>query len=359
VAEKDEDKPFKPTARRLRKARQRGEVARSRDVTTTAALIGAVVVGSAELSWIMASVQGLMDHVLTMAEQPSLAGIGALARASVWTAFKICVGFATPVALIATAAAFAYTGPVFSLEPMAFKFERLNPSQAWTQFNRPERFVALGKAFALVLVFGVAAGTVMLDEARGIGTLIAAGPEDQLRHLGAAVIKLFMAAIAVALAVAIGDGIYQRLAFFKKQHMTRQERQQARREMIGDPQVKRQRRRLHQEWSRNSATDAARGAAVLVTNPTHLSVAIAYDPSEHEAPVVSGKGEDHVAMEMRLAAQDAGVPILRNIVLARDLYARTDIEDFVPEDLFTAVAEVIVWAREVRQAQAATDDSPA
>lgn len=358
MAENDDDKPFKPTKRKLRKARQRGEVARSRDVTTTAALIAAAIVAGAEFSWIMASVQDLMDRVLAMCAQPSQAGIAALARASLWTVFEICLGFAAPVGLVATGAAFAYTGPVFSLEPMAFKFERLSPSQAWTRFTGPERFVELAKAFALVLVFGFAAGTLMLNEARGIGTLIAAGPEAQLRHLGAAVSKLFLAAIAVALVAAIGDGIYQRLVFFKKQHMTRQEHRQGHRETFGDPQVKRQRRRLHRDWSRNSATDAARGAAVLVTNPTHLSVAIAYDPTEHEVPVVSGKGEDHVAMEMRLAAQDAGVPILRNIVLARDLYARTDVEDFVPEDLFTAVAEVIVWARQVRQVEAVADERP-
>jgi flagellar biosynthesis protein FlhB len=120
-------------------------------------------------------------------------------------------------------------------------------------------------------------------------------------------------------------------------------------ESEGDPYIKAQRKQLHQEWSQRNQQNAARGAAALIVNPTHIAIAIEYDRETCPVPMISAKGEDHVARGMREAAEEAGVPIVRNVPLARDLLARGEIGEIIPSDVFDAIAEVILWAREVRK----------
>jgi type III secretion protein U len=106
---------------------------------------------------------------------------------------------------------------------------------------------------------------------------------------------------------------------------------------------------VHQEWSQRNAAQAARQADVLVVNPTHVAIALDYDHENHGVPTISAKGEDEVARAMREAAEDAGVPIVRNVALARELLASVEVGATVPRHLFDIVAEVILWAREVRE----------
>ncbi|HET9643648.1 MAG TPA: EscU/YscU/HrcU family type III secretion system export apparatus switch protein, partial [Burkholderiaceae bacterium] len=144
------------------------------------------------------------------------------------------------------------------------------------------------------------------------------------------------------------DAAYQRWNFMKKMRMSLRDIKQEHKEQEGDPYIKGQRRQLHEEWSQRNAANAARNANVLVVNPTHVAIAIDYDRELCPVPMVSAKGEDHVAQAMREAAQDAGVPVVRNIPLARDLLARAEVGELIPADLFDVIAEVVLWAREVR-----------
>jgi type III secretion protein U len=130
--------------------------------------------------------------------------------------------------------------------------------------------------------------------------------------------------------------------------MSMRDIKQEMKESEGDPYVKMQRRRTQREWSQQSAQQAARTASVLVVNPTHVAIAIDYDRETTPVPIVAAKGEDLVALAMREAAQEAGVPVVRNIPLARSLLAQAEEGDVVPQDLFEIIAEVILWAREVR-----------
>src|SRR5207344_826158 len=100
--------------------------------------------------------------------------------------------------------------------------------------------------------------------------------------------------------------------------------------------------------SQRQAEQSARNANVLVVNPTHIAIAIDYDREHCPVPTIAAKGEDEVARAMRQAAEDAGVPIVRNIPLARDLLKRSEVGEIIPADLFDVIAEVILWAREVR-----------
>jgi flagellar biosynthetic protein FlhB/type III secretion protein U len=113
--------------------------------------------------------------------------------------------------------------------------------------------------------------------------------------------------------------------------------------------VKQQRRQAYSEWSQRNSVSAARTANALIVNPTHVAIAVDYDRERQPIPAVSAKGEDHVARAMREAAEEAGVPIVRNVPLARDMLARAEIGELIPSDLFDIIAEVVLWARESRE----------
>jgi flagellar biosynthesis protein FlhB len=192
---------------------------------------------------------------------------------------------------------------------------------------------------------------------------LARSPDLPVQMVAAVLWKLTLHLLAWTVAlfalIALLDSAYQRYSFTKKMRMSMRDIKQEMKESEGDPYIKQQRRQLHQEWSQRNAQSAARNANVLVVNPTHIAIAIDYDKETCPVPTIAAKGEEHVARAMREAAEEAGVPIVRNVPLARDLLARAEIGEIVPADLFDIIAEVILWAREAREVvQARRDAGP-
>ena len=141
-------------------------------------------------------------------------------------------------------------------------------------------------------------------------------------------------------------------SFLKKMRMSLRDIRQEHKENEGDPLIKGNRRQLHEEWANQNAVGAARGANVLVVNPTHIAIAIDYDADSAPVPVVAAKGEGPLAQAMREAAEEAGVPIVRHVAVARKLYEDAAVEVIVPRDMFEAIAQIILWAKKVREGEA-------
>jgi type III secretion protein U len=141
---------------------------------------------------------------------------------------------------------------------------------------------------------------------------------------------------------------YQHYSFTKKMMMSMRDIRQEMKEDEGDPYIKAKRKQLHQEWSQQNSMQAVKNANVLVVNPTHIAIAIEYGTENAPIPVVTAKGEDHLVPMMKEIAAEAGVPIMRNVPLARRLNELTEIDEFVPQETFEAVAEVLHWAQSVR-----------
>ena len=145
------------------------------------------------------------------------------------------------------------------------------------------------------------------------------------------------------------DTIYRHNAFAKKMKMSMRDIRKETKGNEGDPMIKGQRRQIHREMGEESATGAASAARVLVVNPTHVAIAIRFDSDDAQVPIVTAKGEHHVARAMRDAANGNTVPVVRNERLARTLLADVDGGDAVPEGLFDIVAEIIFWACRVNE----------
>jgi flagellar biosynthesis protein FlhB len=260
-----------------------------------------------------------------------------------------------PLAVAGVITDFLQVGPVLAFEKLKPKLENLNPVDGVKRMFSMDNLVEVLKAvLKTALLFAI--GWAVLRSLLPALVLLVRQPLDgppAARLVGGALwmVSWRLAAwtIAVFAGLAVLDAAWQRHSYIKKLRMSRRDIRQETKENEGDPHIKAQRRQTHQEWSQRNAAQAARDANVLVVNPTHIAIAIEYDRETCPVPTVSAQGEDEVARAMREAAEEAGVPVVRNVELARELLAVTEPGEVVPQHLFEIVAEVILWAREVRE----------
>ena len=168
---------------------------------------------------------------------------------------------------------------------------------------------------------------------------------EELQHL---VLLLMSGILLVLMVVAVADLLYQRYEHIKKMRMTKQELKDEYKQTEGDPHVRAKLRALRQEKARGRMMQAVPEADVIITNPTHFSIALKYDPEEMDAPVVVAKGIDDLAMRIREVAKEHDIPLVENKPLARVLFDQVDVDSMIPEQHFEAVAKVISYVFQLK-----------
>lgn len=359
------DKSELPTPKKLRDARNKGDVAKSKDLGT----------GLLTLAWlvIFLGVSGYAASEIARLASTAIAGATTLPFDSAattigWDAVEtlVRITFITlvPIAAIATLTEFLQIGPVLTTEKMKFGLEKLNPIEGLKRMFGKDGLFELVKTLVKValicaitwLVFRSAlSGSGQLIRMAGSSPLDSTGPAAAMATLGhtwSLTLQMLAMVVCVFLFVAVADRIYAKHSFIKKMKMSRRDIRQEHKEDEGDPQVKSLRRDLHQEWASQNTLGATRGSAALLVNPTHIAIALDYDQENCPVPVIAAKGAGALAAAMRTEAERAGVPIIRNVKTARTLWARGEIGEIVPEDMFDAIAAVILWAAKARSGEA-------
>ena len=342
-----------PTARRLRDARKRGDVHKSREIATTAGRLAMLVVSSLMVGFAGSRLAALFDLAIASIGKPFGAASQELGWAAAIALVTLVLAFAVPIAMVALLSDFLQVGPVFSFEKVRPRFDRLDPVAGLKRMFSTDNLVELFKSLAKTVLLAMIAWLVLRQMLGKATPLIHGGAQALGEAIRVSLVQLVAWTVAIFAVIAVADALYQRRSFLNKMRMSMSEIKRENKEDGGDPYLKQRRRELHQEWAQRNSMAATEQAHLLVVNPTHVAIALAYDPEKTPVPMVSAKGEDALALEMRERARDAGVPILRDIGLARSLLARARVGDVVPDDLFDAVAQAIVWARGVR-ARAAT-----
>jgi flagellar biosynthetic protein FlhB/type III secretion protein U len=357
MAEDSGDKTEQPTHKRLQDARKKGDIAKGRELTSTATLLVWLVMGALCLNLGAERAAALCDAMFArIAAGWRAEGFGHVAALLGWQSVELAVLLVAllliPVAVLGTLVEYLQAGPVLAFDKVAPKLERMNPAEGIKRMFSLDNLVELIKGIlktALLLGIGWVVAVVLLPDAMRLASHADRPPQ----HFGAlvwqATVKTLAWTIGVFFGVALLDTFWTRHRYLKKLRMSMRDIKQEMKESEGDPMLKQQRKQAHAEWSQRNQQAAARGANALVVNPTHVAIAIDFEPGRCPVPTVSAKGEDHVARAMREAAEEAGVPIVRNVPLARELLARCDEGEVVPPDLFDVLAEVIVWADGVRE----------
>lgn len=359
------DKTELPTPKRLRDARNKGDVAKSKDMGAAVLTLGWLIMLFFAGGAIGGQIVTFADDAIGRATQGDFsAALASLGWAAITLVAGITATLLVPMAVLGTLAEFLQIGPVMTGEKLKLSFDKMNPVEGLKRMFGKDGLVELVKTLAkagLVLTIVVVVFRSVMPDATSLLYLVD-GSADGGTGPGAAVatmsltrtvtIQILGWTTAVFLCVAVLDRLWAKHSFIKKMKMSKRDIKQEHKQDEGDPHVKGARRQLHQEWASSNAVAATRGSAALLVNPTHLAIALDYDALDTPVPVIAAKGDGALAAAMRAEAARAGVPIIRHVGSARRLWARGEVGEIVPEDLFDAIAEIILWARRARDGTA-------
>lgn len=367
MAEKNDggDKTELPTPKRLRDARKKGDVAKSKDVSSGLVILGWFILIALSASYVGTQITMFFSDTLTAAtDMPFDQALRSVGWQGTMLLIKLSLLILVPIAVFATIAEYMQAGPVMTTEKMKPTLDKLNPVEGLKRMFGMDGIVELAKTMVKVMLVTLIVYFMIRTGYREAGQFINfagtapvhdSGRQAALQAMDmthSLTLQFFALVVGVFMLVGLADHLYSRHRFIKKMKMSMRDIRQEHKDDEGDPHIKAHRREMHQEWANQNAVGATGGAAALLVNPTHLAIALDYDEEDCPVPVIAAKGEGPLADAMRAEAMRNNVPIIRNIATARRLWARGEIGEIVPEDMFDAIAEIILWSRKARNGEA-------
>jgi len=348
--ESDLEKTETASTRRLERAREEGDVPRSREMGTALLLISAGVGlwmnGDAIIKEISSMLIGSLHF--ERGQALDLARLMDLERAhavQMLLALAPLGGILVVVALMTPA---LIGGWLFSVQALTPNFERMNPIAGLGRMISVRALVELLKALGKALIVGSIAYLVMKTHFGAIVGLIAEPSKEGLRHVANLIVVCFISISSGLIFIMAIDVPFQLRSYANKLKMTKQEVKQESKESNGNPQIKAKIRAQQREMARRRMMSKIPTADVVITNPTHYAVALRYVEGRMNAPVVVAKGVDLVAARIREIAAEHNIPFMEAPPLARALYAHAELNTQIPEALYTAVAEVLAYVFQLR-----------
>lgn len=342
------------TPRRRQEVRRKGQVARSAEVSTALILLAGFALLYALAGWVARDVTLYARRVYE--EMPSrLASVGAdqvpaLFLEMIVAAAKNAAPFLAAALVVGFFSQLVQVGFLFSTEPVTPKLERLNPIQGLKRLFSKRALVELLKSVAKVAIVAGAAYLSLRGSFPAFVEFIEWPLLEGVRHVGIAVVRTGIIVGIAMVILAYADYRYQKWEFEKSIRMTKQEVREEHRQMEGDPQVRSKIRQRQRQIASMRMMARIPTADVVITNPVHLAVALAYDAEEMEAPTVVAKGAGPLAERIKQTAREHGVAVVENVWLARALYESVEINAKIPEELYQAVAEVLAFVYRLRRA---------
>jgi flagellar biosynthetic protein FlhB len=348
--ESDAEKTEPASPRRLEKAREEGDVPRSRELATFTVLMtagcGLWFTGSGLVRQLSSTLQsGLaLDREQVFNADVLIERIAA----DIGAVLLACLPLALVIIAVALASPLLIGGWLFSSKAFMPNFGKLNPINGLGNMFSTNALIELLKAVAKTLLVGSVAWMVVMSQKEEVFALAVEPLGASSAHLADLLGWAFVFIAGALGLVAALDGPYQVWHYGNKLKMTRQELIQESKESDGNPQIKGKIRQMQREMARGRMMAAVPTADVVVTNPTHYAVALKYADGQGGAPMVVAKGTDEVAARIRELARENKVPLLEAPALARALHKHTDIGDEIPEQLYSAVAEVLAYVFQLR-----------
>ena len=341
------DKTEQPTPKKLRDAREKGQVAKSQEVGSAAVIVTVMAVFILRWEANLDALKALYPFLLGLMHQPIREAAPIAGSAALSTFFFVAGPFIVAAPLAGITAHLSQVGVLLAFKGAMPSLDKLSPKQWFNKVFSKKALVELGKTIVKVVVLGWILHKTVMDN---IDPLLKSGmhsPELFLSVFGSVLFSIFLWCTLVFAAVAAVDFLLQKKMFMSQMKMSKDEVKREYKEMEGDPHIKSQRKQLHQEMVMNNTLQQTRKASVLVTNPTKIAVALYYKEDETPLPVISAMGQGAIAKKMREVAEEEGIPIMENVPLARNLLEQGEVQNYIPADLIQPVAEVMRWVNEL------------
>ncbi len=350
------DKSEKPTAGKLRKARQKGDIPRSKDLTMAVGLVASFTTLGTFFPYYKSLISESFLSVGMMAGR--LDDSGALSQFLLLNVLVILKFIATlvPIPVACIVASLIPGGWIFTPNKLVPDFKKLSPISGFKRIFSSSHYVDVAKMLAKCGVILVVLYVMVHDSLNGLLHL------QQLYLLQAItngfgifhhVISYFIAVIVI---FALLDVPLSKFMFTKKMRMTKQEVKEEYKNNDGNPQVKGRIRQLQRQMAMGQVNSTVPGADVIITNPTHFAVALKYDPSKAQAPYIVAKGVDDIALLIREVARNHNIEIVEFPPLARAVYYTTRVNQQIPAQLFRAIAHVLTYVMQVKSWRAGQVD---
>jgi flagellar biosynthetic protein FlhB len=339
-----------PTPKKLEKAREKGQVPQSQELTSIVTLLALIMIvalmAPSLLKWSITQVRhGMSCETAVFADSMSFWNF---TKAKIINSILIICPILAALFAGSVLAGVAISGLNFAPEAISLKFSHINPVTGFGKLINARSMVKLlTSIFKLLFVsfivwFYLKSRLDMLANLRWAWSA-------QILAVTARIILGLMIRIGIALlAIGMADAFYQKYKYIQELKMTRQEVKRERKDIEGSPEVKSRIRRLQFEMARKRMLQEVPKASVVLVNPTHVAVALRYDAKKMEAPVMVAKGADRMAEKIREVARAYGVPIIRKPELARTIYSTVKLNGIIPQTLYAAVAEVLAMIYRLR-----------
>lgn len=339
------EKTEKATPQRRQESKRKGQVAKSPEVPAALIMLGGFL-----LLYMMAGsmLEGLtniyrihFNQYISWEVNPQT--IQTLFEEVTFQTFKIMFPFAVIAVVFGILGNYVQIGTLFTTEPLLMKLERINPIQGAKKIFSLRSLVELVKSLMKIAIISTVALTVLWQGKDELFLLSQKSIGHSLTYLGGMTFQVGLAAAISLLVLSILDYMYQKYEFEKSIRMSKQDIKDEFKKSEGDPLIRSKIKERQRQMSMNRMIQDLPQADVLITNPTHFAIALKYDPETMEAPLVIAMGKDHLALKIKEKAKEFNIVTMENKPLARALYHQVDVGDYVPEELFQAVAEVLAY----------------
>ena len=345
------EKTEEPTSKKLNDARNKGQVANSKEVSNTFGLLVLFILIRLFYGFMGERFRAVFQHVygeipanIIMYEgQIPIRTIESVLTDAMLNIIIIALPFLLAGVAVALIANIVQIGFKVTWEPLKPKFNKLNPLSGIKRIFSVKSLFELVKSIAKIGLIALVVYSYLSGRTESIFLLYDIPLAQSIMMMGNIIVDMGIRIAAIYAIIAAADVVYTRWKFHNDMKMTKQEVKDEYKNSEGDPQIKSKIRQKMQEASRRRMMQQLPQADVVITNPTHYAVAIKYDAETADAPQVIAKGADYLALQIREKAKEFGVEIVENKPLARMLYTNVEIGEFVPPELYKAVAEVLAY----------------
>jgi len=342
--ESGQERTESATAKRREDFREKGQVAQSKEVTTAALMCLSLILWLFYAPMFWSDTEDLVASILRTMGTAEVTPLFVIEMA--WNLSLRTLLLLLPIFLISMLTGFfssyLQVGPLFTTKPFVPDLSKFDPIKGMGRFVSKRSAVELVKSLAKVVLIGFVAYLTVRGEFEQALSLVDMEPVKTLSFLGKTLYLVMIKICFIMILLGFADFAYAKWEMEQKMKMTKQEQKEEYKNAEGDPAIKARIRALQQQMSRKRMMEAVPKADVIVTNPTHLSVALSYVRDKMDAPQVVAKGAGHMALRIRELAKKNRVPLVENKPVARALY-QVEIGHPVPEELYTAVAEVLAY----------------
>ena len=342
------EKTEEPTPKRREDARKEGNVSKSTEVSTVFVLLAALIFLRFTFEMLYADIANGVNSAFnyvnpTIFRNISYTTIQTIFNENLFLSLKAFLPVALFILFWGIISNIIQIGFIFTTKPLEPKLSKINPISGFKKMFSMRSIVETIKNILKLVIIGTVAYIVIKGKLLEMASSINENVDSISAFMMLLIFDVSIKIVLVLLVIAILDYAYQRYEYEKKLKMTKQQIKDEHKMTEGNPQIKGRIRQLQREMSRRRMMENVPKATVVVTNPTHLSIAIQYEQETMDAPIIVAKGADNIALKIREIAKEHDIPLYEDVPLARAMYDKVEPGDTVPQEFFAAVAEIIAY----------------